>query len=286
MTKSINNLLFCSLLVLFSILGTGLILRFGWKSYGTLSNVLICIGFSGLVGQLTNKLAIRMILDYVDIHFGFGRIRVPGSGLLQRNLPQLIKFVSEGSVEILKKEVITNALREQEVLGKLLESVREKLDEEESRNTIVSAMLRTLDNEEFYFLLRDRILKEYARKHRALAIANVLGIIDYDDLPYKIIDASKDMIKKHFREAVPVIWKELSSQQEKLEEQLLTMMEAALDHFNLAVTVQDRLNQFSPREIKEKVKEGAAHYLGWIEIWGGLLGGMVGLFLATIFLVE
>jgi uncharacterized membrane protein YheB (UPF0754 family) len=280
--RSINRLLFCSLLVLFLMLGAGLVLRVGGNGYTVLSKVLICIGFSGLVGQITNKLAIRMILDYVYIRLGITRIRVPGSGLLQRNLSQLIDFVSQGSVEILKNEVITKELSEQAVLEKLLETMREELNKEASKNRIVSAMHRALDNEQFYLLLRDRVIKGYARKHRALAIANAAGIIDYDDLLYKVIAASKDMIEKHFEEGVRVVWNELVSQKEKMEEQLSTMVEMALDHFDLAMTVRNRLNQFSPGEIKEKVKEGASDYLGWIEIWGGVLGAMVGLLMGTI----
>jgi uncharacterized membrane protein YheB (UPF0754 family) len=55
-----------------------------------------------------------------------------------------------------------------------------------------------------------------------------------------------------------------------------------LSRFDLAAAVRNRLAQFSPLEIKQKVEEGAADYLGWIEIWGGVLGAMVGLLMGTI----
>ena len=295
MVKSINNLLICSLLVLCFLLGAGFVLRFGGKGYAALSNVLICVGFSGLVGQITNKLAILMILDYVDIQLGITRIRVPGSGLLQRNLSHLIDFVSKGSVEILNKDVVIKELHEQAVLEKLLEAMREQSNTAEVRSKVISVMLKALesglDNDQLYLLLRDNIIKGYARKHRALAIANAAGVIDYDDLTYKIIDALKNRAhqlqsspdaKKQLEAMVQVVWEELSLQKEKLEEQLLAMVGMVLKRFDLATAVRNRLSQFSPQEIKEKVKEGAADYLGWIEIWGGVLGAMVGLLMGTI----
>jgi uncharacterized membrane protein YheB (UPF0754 family) len=295
LVKSINNLFIYSLLVLCFLMGAGFVLRFGGKGYASLSNILICIGFSGLVGQLTNKLAVRMILDYVHIQLGFTQIRVPGSGLLQRNLTQLIDFVSEGSVEILNKAVVIKELREQAVLEKLLSAMREQSNTAEVKSKVISVTLKALEsameNDQFYFLLRDSIIKKYAQKHRALAIANAAGVIDYSDLTYKIIDGLKDSAhqlqsspeaKNQLGAMAQVVWENLSSNTEKLEEQLSAMVGMALNRFDLAAAVRNRLAQFSPLEIKQKVEEGAADYLGWIEIWGGVLGAMVGLLMGTI----
>ncbi|MBN2031999.1 MAG: DUF445 family protein [Deltaproteobacteria bacterium] len=268
-------------------------LSFVGEKYTALSKMLILIGFSGLVGQITNKLAIRMILDYLDINLGITRIRVPGSGLLQRNLSKLIDFVSEGSVQVLNKEVVRKELREQEVMKNLLEAVQKKPGK--VVDGIISVVLTELESilskDKFYILLRDGIIKGYARKHRALAIANVTGIIDYDDLTYTIIETLKDTArqlqlstraKAHLETFVREVCKDLTLHKEKLEEKLSTMVAVALDQFSLITAVRNRLNQFSPGEIKEKVEEVAADYLGWIEIWGGVLGAMVGLLMGTI----
>jgi len=252
------------------------------------------VGFSGLIGQITNKLAIRMILDYVDIELGITRIRVPGSGLLQRNLNQLIDFVSKGSVNVLNEEVVIKELRDQKIWKKLLEDMQEQPNTLMVR--IISVMLEELesclDNDQFYFLLRNDIIKRYAREHRTLAIANLIGIIDYDDLTHTIIKTLKDTAHQlqisqetwvQLEALVKEVCEGLSLRKEKLEEELLAIVEIVLPKFDLAKAVRNRLIQFSPQKIKEKVKEGAADYLGWIEIWGGVLGVIVGLLMGTIF---
>ncbi len=283
------------LIVLILIAAAGFILRIGYDKNHSLANLLICVGFSGLVGQLTNKLAIRMILDYVHIPLGRKRLRVPGSGLLQRNLPQLIDFISEGAAQILSEEVIKREFREQQVVNRLLEVIRVQLEAEDAPDRMMIPVLRlvekALEQEAFYLLLRDRIVKGYASEQPLMQLANVTGIIDYDDLTYRIIGAlqrrlyelqSSPEAHREIGRLLPGLWDELQARSVHLEESLFEMAGTLLARFDLAAAVRNRLLEFTPAEIRDKVEEGAADYLGWIELWGGLLGAVVGLLMAMI----
>jgi len=258
-----------------------------------IARLLLCVGISGLIGQMTNKIAIRMIFDYVRVPFT--RLNIPGSGLLQRNLDKVIDFISQGSIHILNPETIKNEIREQDVVSKLGDIFQDEKGSEPGLERFIDIILaqvgKWLENEEFYFLLRDGVIKDYAEKHVSVQIAHATGIIDYDDLTYKIIDALKKKIQDtrqspedlhELKSAIQKMIQDVSYDEDVIEEQLLELVDVVLKKFDFTTVVKNRLLEFSPEQIKEAILEGASEYLGWIEVWGGILGGLVGILMWSV----
>jgi len=47
--------------------------------------------------------------------------------------------------------------------------------------------------------------------------------------------------------------------------------------------IDDRLNQLTPVMIKEIVQHLISKHLGWLVVWGGVLGGLIGLVSSVLF---
>ncbi|MCP4711991.1 MAG: DUF445 family protein [Planctomycetes bacterium] len=282
-----------SAIILLLFIAASVCLQFFTDTNRWIARLLLCVGVSGLIGQMTNKIAIRMIFDYVRIpHTKFN---IPGSGLLQRNLDKVIDFISEGSIHILNPETIKNEIREQEVVGKLGDIFINESGQEPGLDRLIDIILdhveKWMDNEDFYFLIRDGVIKDYAEKHIAIQIANATGIIDYDNLTYKIIDEIKKKIADtrqspedldELKYVVRNLLQDTTYSKDDIEEQLLALVGVVLKKFDFATVVKNRLQAFTPEQIKAAILEGASEYLGWIEVWGGILGGLVGILMWSV----
>ena len=283
------------LAILSSFLILGICLRLSGGSYNGWEYLFLYIGISGIVGLGTNWLAVRMILDYVEIPLIFTRIRMPGSGLLQRNLNQVIEFVSSGSMEILNPDTIKKEIREQNIVNSISNAIKESAEETAIVGRIMEIALSSaaslVEKDEFYFIIRDKVVKSYAEKHLSAKLANLTGIIDYDDMTYKILDAIKERIEDvktnsdsilEAKSALQKTLRDININEEAAEEQILALIDIVIRKFDIGAVVKNRLAEFTPRQIKEKIQEGASEYLGWIELWGGILGAIVGLIMWAV----
>jgi len=46
--------------------------------------------------------------------------------------------------------------------------------------------------------------------------------------------------------------------------------------------VEKRLNELTPKQVKEIIQEMIKKHLGWLVVWGGVFGGLIGLLSATL----
>lgn len=270
----------------------GLTSRFIPSLSGRPTDLLLCIGISGLVGLMTNTLAIKMILDYV--YLPFPKIKIPMSGLLPDNVNKIIDSISsQVAQQILTPETIKQEIRNQKFFSKMFKSLEDGSISFESTGKIIEIIIASqIEQEQFFSNIRDRIIKDFAKKKWIMKLANLTGIIDYDDLTYQIIDAIKEKLEEvkdnpeTFRELNDYLQdsiKKLTPYQDSIEEYLLKFLEDfVVREFDIATAVKNKLKEFSPKEIKKMVLELAHDYLGWIEVWGGILGAFVGIIMGIV----
>jgi uncharacterized membrane protein YheB (UPF0754 family) len=48
------------------------------------------------------------------------------------------------------------------------------------------------------------------------------------------------------------------------------------------VIVENRLEELTPRMVKEIIQQMIRAHLGWLVVWGGVCGGMIGLVASLI----
>ncbi len=278
----------------------GIVMGYQMPEYKKVFGVLVYMGLSGIVGLLTNMLAIRMILDYVYVPLGFMRIRLPGSGLLPKYLPESIEAISEASTEVLTPEAVKKGIKDQKVIEKIGDLLQDDFTTGHTLDQFISLASKTVvdwvETDNFYFLLRDEIIKKYAEKKHsvkafAVKVANWSGVIDYDDLTYKIIDGIKEKASElkgdrkalgELKNSLHKLVKGITTHSEDLEKILTSSLDTVLRKFDFGSVIKDKLDEFSPPEIKQMVLKISSGYLGWIEIWGGILGTFIGIIMGLI----
>jgi len=103
-------------------------------------------------------------------------------------------------VPMIRSEAVKKGIKDQKVIEKIGDLLQDDFTTGHTLDQFISLASKTVVNwvetDYFYFLLRDGIIKKYAKKHFAVKAANFLGVIDYDDLTYQIIDGIKDRARE------------------------------------------------------------------------------------------
>ena len=70
--------------------------------------------------------------------------------------------------------------------------------------------------------------------------------------------------------------------QETVHEQLSNSTAVGDIHEKVDGVVQKRLDELTPQLVKEIIQKMIRDHLGWLVVWGGLFGGLIGLAAAFI----
>ena len=164
--------------------------------------------------------------------------------------------------------------------------------------------------------LKNLIMEEFFSKERVLSLADnsmkidfqelkdhVLGLVPYDEVFDKILSAVENSqvggmlqmfggkavleplrpdIIPHMRQAISDI---LDSDifQSKIASSIAGNFEGIEDVVDRLV--QERLDELTPVKTKEIIQTMIRDHLGWLVVWGGVFGGLIGLFSAIINLI-
>ena len=89
----------------------------------------------------------------------------------------------------------------------------------------------------------------------------------------KALDPLKDPVKKKIKEVIDDVSKTALEGSDKSAESVREDLENIIDQ---------RLNELTPQHIKIIIKQMIHKHLGWLVVWGGIFGGVIGL-LTTFF---
>ncbi len=209
---------------------------------GNVSNALKYAGLFALSGAVTNQLAIHMLFEKVPFLYGSGII--------------LDQF----------------------------ESIREAL--------------KTLIMEQFF--TAEKIESFVASQERTLDLAPIIEVTDftpaYDALVRSVMESSLGgmlgmfggeaiigKLKEPFLEKIKASTIEIS-QSESFINALNTHLHQGSSHLTDTIEsiVVSRLEEFTPVMIKEMLFGLMKEHLGWLVVWGGVFGGVIGLLSALI----
>jgi len=130
--------------------------------------------------------------------------------------------------------------------------------------------------------------------HKNTSVNDILEKINYDDIYMKFIDAIKesslgsmlqmvggekaleplrDPLKKKIKETIDELTNINLKDQKNLSENLKNEIELLID---------SRLEELSPEQIKIIIKDIIHKHLGWLVVWGGVFGFLIGLILGFL----
>jgi len=225
-----------------------------------ISIILICVAFIvpsslyyqffntgtyALSGAITNWLAIYMLFERVPFLYG--------SGIIEKNFETFKSSI---------KKMVMEQFFDKEHINQFLNSEEKKIN--------LTPVLETLDMSEAFVALKSTVMES--------KVGGMLGMFGGESL----IDSFKDS----FLEKLKISIVNIASSKDfndKLQSHLSSG--SIQDDFMVSIEmlVNSRLEILTPTMVKELVKTLIDEHLGWLVVWGGVFGGLIGLITSFTF---
>jgi len=202
-------------------------------------NTVLFTGLFALSGAITNQLAIHMLFEKVPFLYG--------SGVIEKNF----ETFKESIRVMIMKQFFTK-----EQLGNFFTKEEQKIDltplvEGADFSPAFDALSKTVMESKFGGAIQmfggeealDGLRDPFARKLKS-AVSSIVSS-----------DAFKAQLDHHIQSSA-------------LSDDMLDSVEAL---------ITTRLDELTPRMVKELVQELIKAHLGWLVVWGGVFGGLIGL---------
>lgn len=218
---------------------TILLLAFG---YSTQNDTIFTIGLFAFSGAITNTLAIHMLFEKVPYLYG--------SGVIEKKFDTF-------------KASIHNLIMDQFFSPQNLKKFFE--DEMSSvKNTVdFEYILNKTDFTPAYDSLKEAVIES--------PFGGMLGMFGGESA----LEPLKEPFTKKLQVSIIKI-SQSDSFQKVLEEAMKTEALNEDIHEKLSLIVTKRLDELTPKMVKEIVQEMIKEHLGWLVIWGAVFGGLIG----------
>lgn len=201
------------------------------------------IGYFALSGSITNWLAIYMLFERVPFLYG--------SGIIPNRFDEF---------KIGIKRIIMNQFFTRENIDRLIK----KEGHSDALLLNIDPLLESIDYDKIFQGLVDTIMESSYR--RLLGMFGGASALESLRLPlqHRMQRSFRDMVAKDsFKEALSA-----SIDTDRLSAEILKNVEDIVDQ---------RLDELTPKMVKIIMEEMIKEHLGWLVVWGGVFGGLIGL---------
>ncbi len=203
------------------------------------SNYLFYAGTFALSGSITNQIAIYMLFNKVPFLYG--------SGIIELKFEEL---------KVAIKNLILNEFFTKERIEQFLKDEEQKIE--------LTPLIEKFDFSGAFEALKSAVMES--------KFASMLSLVGGESA----LDGLKEPFTNKLKSALTKITssKEFNNELQNylksssFSEDLLTKID------NI---VQKRLDELSPKMVKELLENLMKEYLGWLVVWGGVFGGLLGL---------
>lgn len=213
------------------------------------NNELFMVGLFALSGALTNAIAIHMLFEKVPFLYG--------SGVVENRFSQF----KVGIHSLMMNEFFTK-----ENLQRFFE---EEVTSKKSHFNL-SPILEKTDFTPAFDSLKQAVIES--------PFGGMLGMFGGE----QALEPLKEPFVQKLQSAIVTISKN-DSFQEALHESLGNSSVSDDMYEKVSDIVNKRLDELTPKMVKEIVQKMIKEHLGWLVIWGGVFGGLIGL-ASTLFL--
>ena len=224
---------------------TVLIMAFG---YSNGNELIYMVGLFALSGAVTNSLAIHMLFEKVPFLYG--------SGVIESKFSQFkISIHNLLMNQFFTREHLTRFFQEE------VSSAKKTIDFEK--------ILNKTDFSPAYESLKESVMQS--------SFGGMLGMFGGE--------AALEPLREPFTKKLQASIISISASdafQEVVNEALKSEDLSADVYEKLSRIVNLRLEELTPKMVKEIVQEMIKEHLGWLVIWGAVFGGLIGLFSSLV----
>ena len=200
------------------------------------------IGLFALSGALTNWIAIHMLFERVPLLYG--------SGVIPNRFEDF-----KAAIKTLMMEQFFNKANIESFISKEEETLVETID--------INPLIDSFDFDRLFTNLQEAVASQFGPM-----LMMVGGISALDPLKEPFTAKTKSFLEEmsHTEEFKQNLLKTISSPstQQPLQEQLESMIDT-------------RLSELTPQLVKSIIQDMIQAHLGWLVVWGGFFGGLIGL---------
>ncbi len=255
-------------------------------------------GLSGLIGYITNYLAVKMIFHSFTIPLGPISFTLPGSGLIPRNRDRILDTIAEEvRRRLITPEALERIVSEEELIEALAPTIQREVMrlilKRESLKTVLNAMSKPLEEyfrgREFRALLKQQV-ERMEEEHLLIGLASRFKIIDADEIAKWIGDLVWERWRdfsqgeeglSELQRQVASVLREMSFQEDQAAELLgrsfRRIINKALREIDFGAVARRSLVSIDEGSLEDYLEFLSQRYLNWIEIWGGVMGALVGI---------
>jgi len=264
-----------------------------------LGKLLWLAGGSGIVGLLTNVLAVRMIFHKISFRMGPWEWILPGSGVVTRNQERILETLAcELRERLLTQETLEKAIFE----GRLLDRVGPTFRKEMRRlflrrsnlrrmgGAIEGPLQRLLLGSETQRFVRSQVEKAL-QDSLILGMAGRLGLLKSEVIAEWVIRSASTNLNRALltetglRETQRKLAALLDGASHLGDAEIMVMVRDSFERLlirmlreiDLGELAKGSLRDATPEQLENYLEALARKYLDWIEIWGGLMGAALGL---------
>jgi len=204
----------------------------------TYNQLFLYAGLFALSGAITNQLAIYMLFEKVPFLYG--------SGVIEKNFGSFKSSIKEMVMkEFFSKEQLNNFFEKEE--SKIdLEPIVKKADFSPAFDALSKTVMESKFGGAIAMFGGESALEALREPFVSKLQSSVIGIVSSDTFKYEL--------KKHLASS--------------------SVSEDLLDSIDRLVT--KRLNELTPTMVKELIQKLIKEHLGWLVVWGGVFGGLIG----------
>lgn len=199
---------------------------------------LLMAGLFGLSGALTNHLAVYMLFEKVPFLYG--------SGVIQ------LRF------EAFKNAVKTLIMDEFFTLERF-----EEFFEKKELDMDLASVIEQSDLSPAFFALKNSVMSS--------SFGGMLGMFGGE----KALDGLQEPFEAKLRTSLIEISK-TETFKRKIKDHLHKAYASKETHSMIELMINDRLDTLTPMMVKEMVERLIREHLGWLVVWGGFFGGLIG----------
>lgn len=216
----------------------------GFAAREPLRPYLLNTGLFALSGGLTNWLAVYMLFERVPGFYGSGVIPLRFEEFKDgiRNLI-MEQFFNRGNLDRFFKDAT---------------EISERLEVE------LKASVGRLDLDSVFESLVDAVMKS--------SLGSMLSMMGGRNA----LDSLREPFKQKLADYFQVLFTKASFRQH-LQDAVKNSLESEAVLGKLEAMIDNRLEEMTPQLVKQIVQDMIREHLGWLVIWGGVVGGLIGL---------
>ena len=254
-----------------------------------LEGLLRIVAVSGLIGFLTNWLAITMLFNPRQVRPVFGQGLIPAQR--ERVIYRLASAVSE---ELINEEIIKQKIEENEIIPKYrkmaLSVTRGVLEDEEFRQELKALTADYVQTVLTSDEVRHRIVEYVIEKIESYAGDGVGGFalkayrsLNEEDFKSRIdkavfaLPAQLDIVLDEMDHLLDLIPEKIEARSEEIEEMATQIVLAFVENLDVHNMIMSKMILYDESKLEDLIKRSSNEQLTYIKYLGGVLGTIGGL---------